>query len=640
MNKVNIKFPDGNVKEIESGKKAKEIILENIGEGLLRIAIAVKVNNKLIDLETPITTDTDFLVITYKDKEGKDIFWHSSSHIMALAIKRLFPEVKFAIGPSIDEGFYYDVDINRAFTEEELGKIEEEVNKIIKEDIPFERFEINFNEALELFKDEPYKLELITGIKDKGESLSYYKLGEFIDLCRGPHIPSTGKVKAFKVIKSSGAYWRGDAKNKQLQRIYGVSYQSATELKEYLIKVEEIAKRDHRKIGRELDLYSFQEEAPGMPFFHAKGTYIWNKLVEFLTEKLYERNYEINKTPMILNKSLWLQSGHWDHYKDNMYFTKIDDADFAVKPMNCPGNILIYKAHQYSYRDLPLRAGEFGLVHRHELSGTLSGLFRVRCFTQDDAHVFCTKEQMKDEIKNIIDLIDEVYNLFGFTYHMELSTKPEKAMGDPAIWELAENTLKEVLDSTGKDYNINPGDGAFYGPKIDFHLKDAIGRNWQCGTIQLDFQMPDKFNLTYEGADNQKMRPVMLHRVIYGSVERFMGILVENFEGKFPLWLSPVQVIVLPIADRHNDYASFVSKKLKEAGLRVEVDDAALTMNKKIRNAELSKINYILVVGDAEEKNQTINVRTRDNEILGEIKVSEFIKQLNEEITEKRITRK
>ena len=377
-----------------------------------------------------------------------------------------------------------------------------------------------------------------------------------------------------------------------------------------------------------------------MPFFHAKGTYIWNKLVEFLTEKLYERNYEINKTPMILNKSLWLQSGHWDHYKDNMYFTKIDDADFAVKPMNCPGNILIYKAHQYSYRDLPLRAGEFGLVHRHELSGTLSGLFRVRCFTQDDAHVFCTKEQMKDEIKNIIDLIDEVYNLFGFTYHMELSTKPEKAMGDPAIWELAENTLKEVLDSTGKDYNINPGDGAFYGPKIDFHLKDAIGRNWQCGTIQLDFQMPDKFNLTYEGADNQKMRPVMLHRVIYGSVERFMGILVENFEGKFPLWLSPVQVIVLPIADRHNDYASFVSKKLKEAGLRVEVDDAALTMNKKIRNAELSKINYILVVGDAEEKNQTINVRTRDNEILGEIKVSEFIKQLNEEITEKRITRK
>jgi threonyl-tRNA synthetase len=377
-----------------------------------------------------------------------------------------------------------------------------------------------------------------------------------------------------------------------------------------------------------------------MPFFHSKGTFIWNKLVEFLTEKMYERNYEINKTPMILNQSLWLQSGHWDHYKDNMYFTKIDDQDFAIKPMNCPGNILIYKAHQYSYRDLPIRAGEFGLVHRHELSGTLSGLFRVRCFTQDDAHVFCTKEQMKDEIMDIINFIDEIYKIFGFTYHMELSTKPEGAMGDPELWDLAENTLKEVLKETGKEYQLNLGDGAFYGPKIDFHIKDAIGRTWQCGTIQLDFQMPEKFDLTYEGPNNQKLRPVMLHRVIYGSVERFMGILVENFEGKFPLWISPVQVIVLPIADRHNDYASFVSKKLKEAGLRVEVDDAALTMNKKIRNAELSKINYILVVGDAEEKNQTVNVRTRDNEILGEQKIDAFIKELDEEIIEKKIKRK
>lgn len=640
MNKVNIKFPDGNVKEIESGKKAKEIILENIGEGLLRIAIAVKANGKLIDLETPITTSTDFLVITYKDKDGKDIFWHSSSHIMALAIKRLFPEVKFAIGPSIDEGFYYDVDINRAFTEEELTKIEEEVNKIIKEDIKFERFEVDFNKALEIFKDEPYKLELIKEIKDKGEKLSYYKLGEFIDLCRGPHIPSSGKVKAFKVLKASGAYWRGDAKNKQLQRIYGVSYNSSTELKEYLTRLEEAAKRDHRKIGRELDLYSFQEEAPGMPFFHAKGTIVWNKLVEFLTDKLYERNYEINKTPIILNQSLWLQSGHWDHYKNNMYFTKIDEADYAVKPMNCPGNLLIYKAHQYSYRDLPIRAGEFGLVHRHELSGALSGMFRVRCFTQDDAHVFCTRDQMKEEIIDLINLLDEVYKVFGFEYHMELSTKPEKAMGDPVLWELAENTLKEVLESLGKTYQLNPGDGAFYGPKIDFHLKDAIGRDWQCGTIQLDFQMPEKFNLTYEGPNNEKLRPVMIHRAIYGSVERFLGILVENFEGKFPLWLSPVQVIVLPIADRHNDYAFFVSKVLRDAGFRVEVDDAALTMNKKIRNAELSKINYILVVGDSETKNQTVNVRTRDNEILGEQKIDSFIKELHDEIKEKRITRK
>ena len=638
--KVNVKFPDGNIKEIESGKKAKDVILEHIGEGLLRIAIAVKINGQLKDLETPITTDTDFLVITYKDLEGKHIFWHSSSHIMALAIKRLFPNVKFAIGPSIEEGFYYDVDIDRAFTEEELPKIEEEVNKIIKEDLKFERHEVDSSKALELFKDEPYKLEMINELKEKGESLSYYQLGNFIDLCRGPHIPSSGKLKAFKVLKAAGAYWRGDAKNKQLQRIYGISYQSATELKDYLTKLEEAAKRDHRKIGRELDLFSFQEEAPGMPFFHSKGTFIWNKLVEFLTEKMYERNYEINKTPMILNQSLWLQSGHWDHYKDNMYFTKIDDQDFAIKPMNCPGNILIYKAHQYSYRDLPIRAGEFGLVHRHELSGTLSGLFRVRCFTQDDAHVFCTKEQMKDEIMDIINFIDEIYKIFGFTYHMELSTKPEGAMGDPELWDLAENTLKEVLKETGKEYQLNLGDGAFYGPKIDFHIKDAIGRTWQCGTIQLDFQMPEKFDLTYEGPNNQKLRPVMLHRVIYGSVERFLGNLVEQYEGKFPLWLSPVQVIVLPIADRHNDYATFVSKKLKEAGLRVEVDDAALTMNKKIRNAELSKINYILVVGDAEEKNQTINVRTRDNEILGEQKIDAFIKELDEEIKEKKITRK
>jgi len=638
--KIEVNFPDGSIKQVEAGRKAKDIILENIGEGLARIAIAVKANGKLIDLETPITTTTDFLVLTYKDLEGKEIFWHSSSHIMALAIKRLFPEVKFAIGPSIDEGFYYDVDINRAFTEEELQKIEEEVNKIIKEDIKFERHEIDFNQALEIFKDEPYKIEMIKEIKDKGESLSYYQLGDFIDLCRGPHIPSSGKIKAFKVLKASGAYWRGDSKNKQLQRIYGVSYASSTELKEYLTRLEEAAKRDHRKIGRELDLYSFQEEAPGMPFFHAKGTYIWNKLVEYLTEEMYKRNYEINKTPMILNKSLWLQSGHWDHYKDNMYFTKVDDVDFAVKPMNCPGNILIYKAHQYSYRDLPIRAGEFGLVHRHELSGTLSGLFRVRCFTQDDAHVFCTREQMKDEIMDLINFIDKIYSIFGFTYSMELSTKPEKAMGDPKDWELAENTLKEVLDSTGKGYQLNPGDGAFYGPKIDFHIKDAIGRMWQCGTIQLDFQMPEKFNLTYEGPNNEKLRPVMLHRVIYGSVERFLGNLVEQYEGKFPLWLSPVQVIVLPIADRHNDYARVVAEVLKEAGLRVDIDDNALTMNKKIRNAELQKINYILVVGDAEEKNQTINVRTRDNEILGERKVSEFIKELNEEIIEKRIIRK
>ena len=634
---INIKLPDGSIVSTESGISAKDFIKNNIGEGLLRSALAIKIDDRLIDLSSSLDKDSNLTVITYKNEEGKEIYNHSSSHIMALAVKRLFSDVKFGIGPAIENGFYYDFDLKSSFSEEDLKKIEEEVNKIIKEDLKFERFEIDFNQALEVFKDQPYKLEMINDIKEKGEKLSYYKVGEFTDLCRGPHLESTGKIKAFKILKASGAYWKGDSKNKQLQRIYGLSYPSQTELKEYLTKLEEAQKRDHRKIGKELDLYSFQEEAPGMPFFHANGTFIWNTLVDFVSDKMIKRNYEINKTPIILNQSLWLQSGHWDHYKDNMYFTKIDDQDFAVKPMNCPGNILIYKAHQYSYRDLPIRAGEFGLVHRHELSGVLSGLFRVRCFTQDDAHVFCTKEQMKEEILDLINFIDEVYTTFGFSYHMELSTRPEKAMGDPQLWNLAENTLKEVLDSTKKEYKVNEGDGAFYGPKIDFHLNDAIGRTWQCGTIQLDFQMPEKFDLTYEGPNNQKIRPVMIHRAILGSVERFLGILVEHFEGKFPLWISPIQVIVLPIADRHNDYAKEISNKLKENGFRVDIDMASLTMNKKIRNAELRKINYILVVGDSEEKNKTINIRTRNNEILGEKDLDSFIKDLKEEIEKKSI---
>ena len=634
---INIKLPDGSIVSTESGISAKDFIKNNIGEGLLRSALAIKIDDRLMDLSSSLDKDSNLTVITYKNEEGKEIYNHSSSHIMALAVKRLFSDVKFGIGPAIENGFYYDFDLKGSFSEEDLKKIEEEVNKIIKEDLKFERFEIDFNQALEVFKDQPYKLEMINDIKEKGEKLSYYKVGEFTDLCRGPHLESTGKIKAFKILKASGAYWKGDSKNKQLQRIYGLSYPSQTELKEYLTKLEEAQKRDHRKIGKELDLYSFQEEAPGMPFFHANGTFIWNALVDFVSDKMIKRNYEINKTPIILNQSLWLQSGHWDHYKDNMYFTKIDDQDFAVKPMNCPGNILIYKAHQYSYRDLPIRAGEFGLVHRHELSGVLSGLFRVRCFTQDDAHVFCTKEQMKEEILDLINFIDEVYTTFGFSYHMELSTRPEKAMGDPQLWNLAENTLKEVLDSTKKEYKVNEGDGAFYGPKIDFHLNDAIGRTWQCGTIQLDFQMPEKFDLTYEGPNNQKIRPVMIHRAILGSVERFLGILVEHFEGKFPLWISPIQVIVLPIADRHNDYAKEISNKLKENGFRVDIDKASLTMNKKIRNAELRKINYILVVGDSEEKNKTINIRTRNNEILGEKDINSFIKDLREEIEKKSI---
>lgn len=636
--KIKIEFPDGAIKQIDSGKTAEEIIREEIGEGLLQVALAVEINNEIKDLSTPLTNDSKFKVITFKDKEGKEVFWHSSSHILALAVKRLFPNAKLTIGPAIEKGFYYDFDIDKAFSEEDLQKIEQEAKKIIKEKLPFKRIEVSLEEAREKAKDEPYKLELINELENNNEKISFYYLGdEFIDLCRGPHVKHSGKIKTFKILKNSGAYWKGNSENKQLQRIYGISFSSKDEMKEYLTILEEAARRDHRKIGKELDLFSFHEEAPGMPFFHDKGSFIWNKLVEYVSDIMFERNYEINKTPIILNKNLWLQSGHWDHYQNNMYFTKIDKQDYAVKPMNCPGNILIYKAHQYSYRDLPIRAGEFGLVHRHELSGALSGLFRVRAFTQDDAHVFCTEEQIKDEVKDLIDFMDVLYSRFGFEYTMELSTKPDKAMGDEKLWELAENTLKEVLDETKKEYKLNPGDGAFYGPKIDFHLKDAIGRTWQCGTIQLDFQMPEKFDLTYEGKNNEKKRPVMLHRAVLGSVERFMGILIEHFEGKFPLWISPIQVAILPIADRHLDYSKKIAKQLKEKGFRVEINDKAETMNKKVRNAQIKKINYILVVGDKEEENQTVNVRTRDEKILGEKKTTDFISELLEEVREKRL---
>lgn len=627
---INIKLINKNQeKQISVEKQTAQEIINQIDNSLLKDAIAVKINNNLSDITTTIEKDSTLEIITFNQDEGKSIYWHSSSHILALAVKRLFPNVKVGIGPSIEEGFYYDFD-KEPFTEEDLLLLEKEIKKIIKENLSFEKIQVDYNKAKEIFKDEPYKLELIEDLKE--QTITIYKLGEWCDLCRGPHLKSTSKVKFVKLLRASGAYWKGDVKNKQLQRIYGISYPEKQQLQEYVQKIEDAKKRDHRKIGKELDLFSFHEEAPGVPFFHNKGNILWNLLVDYVTEVMIKRNYEINKTPIILNKSLWLRSGHWDHYKNNMYFTKIDEQDFAVKPMNCPGNMLIYKAHQYSYKDLPLRAGEFGLVHRHELSGVLSGLFRVRCFTQDDAHVFCTEEQMKDEVNDLIDFVDEIYSTFGFTYYMELSTRPEKAMGDPKLWDLSEKTLKEVLDSTKKEYVLNEGDGAFYGPKIDFHLKDSIGRTWQCGTIQLDMQMPEKFNLTYEGPNNEKKRPVMIHRAIIGSVERFLGILIEHFEGKFPLWISPVQVIILPIADRHNDYALSLANTLKENNIRVETDTNALTMNKKIRNAELKKINYILVVGDKEQENKTVNIRTRDNQILGEKSIDDFIKELLQKI--------
>ncbi|MBW3022519.1 threonine--tRNA ligase [Candidatus Woesearchaeota archaeon] len=565
-------------------------------------------------------------------KEGKEIFWHSSSHLLAQAVKKLFPDAVLTIGPAIENGFYYDFDF-RPFTPEDLKKIEDEMKKIVHEKLKIEKVEMTKEEAKKTFKSNPYKLELINEAEGK---ISAYKQGEFIDLCKGPHLDSTSEIKAFKLMKTSGAYWRGDAKNKQLQRIYGISFPDRKMLQDYLTQLAEAEKRDHRKIGKELDLYSFHEEAPGMAFFHAKGMVIWNNLLGFWREEHRKAGYVEIKTPIILNKKLWLQSGHWDHYKDNMYFTKIDEQDYAVKPMNCPGGMLVYKERLHSYRELPLRAAEVGLVHRHELSGVLSGLFRVRSFHQDDAHIFCTEEQMEKEVQAIINLVDKVYRVFGFTYHLELSTKPEKAMGTKQMWDKAENSLKKALESKKLNYKINPGDGAFYGPKIDFHIKDAIGRTWQCATIQLDFQMPEKFDLTYEGQDGKKHRPVMLHRVIYGSLERFIGVLVEHYAGKFPMWLSPVQVILLPIADRHIDYCKDVAKKYFDAGIRVEVDDKAETTPKKVRNAEMQKVNYILVVGDKELENKTVNVRTRDNKILGEKKVDEFLKQILKEVEERK----
>lgn len=624
---ITITFPDGSTKEFQEQSTGIDIA-NSISEGLARATIAIECNGKVIDATRPITESATVRILTFKDKEGQDVFRHSSAHLLAHAVKNLYPEAVPTIGPVVQEGFYYDFD-NLSIGLEDLEKIEAEMKKIVKEALVIERVEYSSKEeALEAFKDNPYKVELINELDNNP---SAYKQGDFIDLCRGPHVSNTKQIKSFKLMKLAGAYWRGKADNKQLTRIYGISFPDKKDLKAHLHILEEAKRRDHRKIGKELNLFSFHKEAPGMPFFHDKGTFIWETLAEFMRKRMYQRGYELNKTPMMLNKDLWLQSGHWDHYKENMYFTKVDDQDFAIKPMNCPGNILIFNSQRYSYRDLPIRAGEFGLVHRHELSGALSGLFRVRCFTQDDAHVFCTKEQMKDEIKELIEFIDEIYKIFGFEYHIELSTKPEKASGNEELWELAEKTLQEVLEENNREYKLNPGDGAFYGPKLDFHLKDAIGRTWQCGTIQLDFQMPEKFDLSYEGSDSNKHRPVMLHRVIYGSFERFLGILVEHYAGKFPLWLSPNQVKILPIADRHEAYAKELKSTFINRGFRADIDARSESVNKKVRDAQLSQYNYILVVGDKEVEDKTVSVRTRNNEVLGAMSLTDFFSKIQEE---------
>ncbi len=559
---------------------------------------------------------------------------HSASHILAQAVKRLYPDARLAIGPAIDTGFYYDFDTETTFTTEDLESIEAEMKKIVKENLRIERFTLPRDEAKKLMADEPYKLELIDGLEE-GEEISFYKQGEFTDLCAGPHVAYTKKVKAFKLLSVTGAYWRGDSNNKMLQRIYGTAFASKEELDEYLNMLEEAKKRDHRKLGKELGLFMMTDDGPGFPFFLPNGMVLKNTLIDYWREVHKRYGYVEISSPVILNRRLWERSGHWGHYKQNMYTTKIDDEDFAIKPMNCPGGMLVYMNEPHSYRDLPLRAGELGLVHRHELSGALHGLFRVRCFTQDDAHIFMTKEQMRDEIKNVVSLFDEVYSLFGLTYQIELSTMPEDHMGDEAVWEHAEETLKAAITDMGKEYILNEGDGAFYGPKLDFHLRDSIGRTWQCGTIQLDFQLPERFELEYTGADGEKHRPVMIHRVVFGSIERFIGVITEHFAGAFPLWLAPLQVAVLPITDRAAEYADKLVADLTAAGVRCKADHRNEKVNYKIREHQLQKVPYMLVVGDREVEEGTVSLRTRTGETGGVMTAQEFYDRVTTEIKDR-----
>ena len=631
---VKIKLRD-DVREYENGITPYQIA-ESISAGLARVACAAKIDGKGCDLRTPIENDCAVEILTFDDPYGKKAFWHTTSHVLAQAVKRLYPEVKLTIGPAIEEGFYYDFDSDQPFTPDVLEKLEAEMKKIVKENEKIERFTLPREEAIAFMKErnEPYKVELIEDLPE-GEVISFYRQGEFVDLCAGPHLMATGTIKAFKLTQCNSAYWRGDAKNKTLQRVYGISYTKKDELEAYLTRIEEAKKRDHRKLGKELGLFALLDEGPGFPFFLPKGMVLRNTLLEYWREVHKRYGYVEISTPMILNRTLWERSGHWDHYKENMYTTVIDDTDFAIKPMNCPGGMLVYKLEPHSYRDLPFRVAELGLVHRHELSGALHGLFRVRCFTQDDAHIFMTWDQMKDEIKNVVRLFDEVYSVFGLTYQIEVSTMPEDHIGDVKDWDFATETLEAAVKEMGKDYVINEGDGAFYGPKLDFHLADSLGRTWQCGTIQLDMQLPERFELEYTGADNEKHRPVMIHRVVLGSVERFIGVITEHFAGAFPLWLSPVQVSVIPISNAFNDYAQEVRDRLDAAGIRVEVDLRNETMKLKIREAQLQKTPYMLVVGEREQNENAASVRNRKGENLGAMSVDEVIAKLRREIDDK-----
>ena len=635
MSEVKVTLKDGSVKEFAAGTSYLEIA-KSLNQKLGKQALLAVVDGVNKDLSDTIEKDAAVEFVTPDTKEGLHAIRHTASHVMAQAIQHLFPGVKFAIGPAIDTGFYYDIDSDHVFTPEDLTAIEKEMAKIVKQNLPLVRSEVPRKDALARFaaENEIYKVELINDLPEDAV-ISLYTQGDFTDLCAGPHCPSTGRVKAFKLMSLAGAYWRGNEKNKMLQRIYGTAFPSKEELDEYLHMLEEAEKRDHRKLGKELDIFSMHDEGPGFPFFHPNGMRMRNAILEYWHQVHRKYLYEQVMTPMIMNRDLWIRSGHWDHYRENMYFTKIDDMDYAIKPMNCPGGMMVYNTRPHSYKELPLRYAELGLVHRHELSGALHGLFRVRCFTQDDAHIFMTPEQIQPEITNVIKLFNEVYSTFGLKYHAELSTRPENSMGDDASWELATEGLRKALEANHLDYIINEGDGAFYGPKIDFHLQDSIGRTWQCGTIQLDMQLPEKFNCEYTGEDGQKHRPVMIHRVVYGSIERFIGILIEHFAGSFPVWMAPNQVRVMPITDKQQAYAKEVNDKLFELGYRTQLDDRNEKIGKKIREAQVQKVPFMLIVGEKEAESGTVAVRQRHGGDLGAMTLDDFIARMQKDIDEK-----
>ena len=635
MADVKIILPDGSAKEYAAGTTLGEAV-KKLSNSLAKKVLAANVNGELTDLREELVDGSEVAFLTFEEDGGKHTLRHTASHIMAQAVKRLWPEAKLAIGPAIDKGFYYDIDMEHTLTPEDLTKIEKEMSRIVKENLPITKSVMSRQEAIEFFKskNEDYKVELIEDLPEDAV-ISCYAQGDFIDLCAGPHVASTGKVKAFKLQSIAGAYWRGDEKNKMLQRIYGTAFEKKEELDAYLHMLEEAAKRDHRKLGKELGLFVIKEEGPGFPFFLPKGMALRNELENFWREVHHDFEYDEIRTPIILNKHLWETSGHWDHYRENMYTTIIDDEEYAIKPMNCPGGILVYQNEMHSYRDLPLRYAELGLVHRHELSGALHGLFRVRAFTQDDAHVFMLPEQMQSELMKVIELFDCIYSQFGLKYHVELSTKPDNAMGDDAIWEAATEALRNAIEAKGIDYVINPGDGAFYGPKLDYHIEDSLGRTWQCGTIQLDMNLPERFNVEYIGEDGQKHRTIMIHRACFGSMERFIGILTEHYAGAFPTWMAPVQVKVLPISEKHVEYANQLAKQMRHDYVRVEVDDRNEKIGYKIRQAQMEKVPYMLVVGDKEMEDNSVNVRKHGGDELGTVPFDEFFNSIKIEIKER-----